>query len=75
MIRTEAHKLTRYRVHGEELYDLRRDPEEIVNRAADPAYGSIKAEMSAALKRWMEEKADPFNAQNPTTREGRPLTG
>jgi arylsulfatase len=75
MIRTEAHKLTRYRVYGEELYDLRRDPEEIVNRAADPAYGDIKAEMSTALKRWMEENDDPFDAQNPTTREGRPLTG
>ncbi len=44
----------------EELFDLVLDPMEACNRAADPAYADIKAELSARLEQWMAETGDPF---------------
>jgi arylsulfatase A-like enzyme len=46
----------------EELFDLYLDPMEAANRAADPAYASIKADLAARLDRWMAETGDPFPA-------------
>jgi arylsulfatase A-like enzyme len=46
---------TRYKLHRYlempwgELYDLQEDPGELVNRFDDPAYGSVKSDLSALL--------------------------
>jgi arylsulfatase A-like enzyme len=49
-VRTDAWKYVIYKVsRGEELYDLKADPFEINNLAADPAYAAIKAKMIAKL--------------------------
>ena len=49
-VRTDAWKYVVYKVSGgEELYDLKADPFEINNLAADPAYAAIKAKMIAKL--------------------------
>lgn len=45
---------------AEELYDLVFDPNEACNRAADPAYAAVLAEMQGRLKAWMEKTADPL---------------
>ena len=60
MLRTRGHKYVRYVEHGEELYDLERDPGELANRADDPELAGVRAELSGALDRWMKNQADPF---------------
>jgi hypothetical protein len=45
--------------HTEELYDLRSDPDQIKNLAADPAMAETKEKLSARVDAWMRETADP----------------
>ncbi|MCB1121630.1 MAG: sulfatase-like hydrolase/transferase [Verrucomicrobiae bacterium] len=59
-IRTSAWKYNLYTDWGEELYDLRNDPEEIRNLAQRSEFGRIKAGLRATLERWMEMHRDPF---------------
>jgi arylsulfatase A-like enzyme len=49
----------------EELYDLTKDPHQLVNVAPDPAYASAKAELRADLDAWMKATGDP-RAADPT---------
>jgi uncharacterized sulfatase len=44
---------------GEELYDLRRDPDQIHNVADDPAYAGVKQELSAQLMTELKAGGDP----------------
>jgi len=44
---------------AEELYDLHRDPDEIVNCADDPAYAKAKAELSERLIKILTDARDP----------------
>ena len=41
-----------------ELFDLQRDPGELMNRFADPAYQSVRDELSAALEQWAKTTGD-----------------
>jgi N-acetylglucosamine-6-sulfatase len=51
-VRTDEWKYVVYKVSGgEELYDLKADPFEINNLAADPVYAAIKAKMIAKLEK------------------------
>ncbi len=76
MHRTREWKYNRYLVHGEELYDLKNDPEEMVNLAANPAYTARKAELSAALDHWMANNGDSaFANYRPTHRDGTRFEG
>lgn len=43
----------------EELYDLKKDPYQIMNVAADPAYTDKKKELRARVEAWMKETDDP----------------
>ncbi len=43
---------------AEELYDLRSDPHEMNNLAADPAFAGKLAELRGSLDRWIEETGD-----------------
>lgn len=43
-----------------ELYDLAEDPDELNDRAGDPAYRDIQDRLSAALGTWMRETDDPL---------------
>jgi arylsulfatase len=56
----------------EELYDVKRDPQQLRNLAGDPAAADALAELRTALDRWTEETGDtvPKNL-TPTV----PLTG
>lgn len=45
---------------AEELYDLVFDPNEACNRASDPSYAEILAEMRIRLTSWMEKTNDPL---------------
>jgi len=75
MIRDNRHKYNLYREHGEELYDLTKDPSEIINRAGDTAYGEVQLELAAKLDIWMKQHEDRFPSQCPTTRNGEALIG
>lgn len=52
---------------AEELYDLRSDPHEVRNLAADPAFSAQKAELSAALSEWRTRIRDPGKAPEDKT--------
>ena len=43
-----------------ELYDLTRDPGEVVNRAGDPSLQDLKDELIAKLKAWQAATKDPW---------------
>ncbi len=73
-IRTAAYKYNRYLLHGEELYDLRNDPHELVNLADDPGYQAVKRALRSELDGWMRAHDDPFESLTVTDREGTPLT-
>jgi N-sulfoglucosamine sulfohydrolase len=44
---------------GEELYDLRRDPDQMDNVASDPAYAKTRAELSKRLMDTLKATGDP----------------
>jgi N-sulfoglucosamine sulfohydrolase len=44
---------------SEELYDLRKDPDQLMNVADKPAYADQKAELKAALQAWRQATSDP----------------
>ncbi len=75
MIRTPEFKYNRYIRHGEELYDLKNDPLELVNLADDQGYVRQKKELADQLDNWIAENDDPFYSLVPTDRNGNPLSG
>jgi N-sulfoglucosamine sulfohydrolase len=48
----------------EELYDLRKDPQQLDNVAANPEYAGAKNSLRAALLKWMRDTHDPRAAEN-----------
>jgi N-acetylglucosamine-6-sulfatase len=48
-IRTERYLYAEYGSGARELYDLRKDPFQLVSRHADPAYASIRSQLAAHL--------------------------
>jgi arylsulfatase A-like enzyme len=60
----EGFKLVRYLAPGigDELYDLRRDPEELDNLAAAPAHAARRTALHAALAAELHRTAAPFAA-------------
>ena len=58
MCRTERFKYVLRLYEEDELYDLARDPEEITNLCAAPAYAGVLAELRNTALRWMVETAD-----------------
>jgi N-sulfoglucosamine sulfohydrolase len=44
----------------EELYDLEKDPHELKNMAADPAYAETLKDLRQRLKEWQVRTRDPW---------------
>jgi uncharacterized sulfatase len=59
---------------AEELYDLRNDPEQTRNLAADPAFTARREELSARLLRHLAEAGDPRVQGDGKTFERAPFT-
>ena len=59
---------------AEELYDLRRDPDQTSNVAADPAYAGAKADLAARLTRVLADAGDPRVEADGQTFERPPFT-
>jgi hypothetical protein len=70
---TKQYKYNRYIKHGEELYDLDNDPDEVTNLIDDPGYAPIKDKLSRKLDQWLKDNQDPFDTFRPTDRQGAPL--
>ena len=60
---------------GEELYDLRQDPDQVKNVAADPAYARTKAELAARLLKQLTAARDPRVTGDGMAFERPPFTG
>jgi arylsulfatase A-like enzyme len=52
MLRSREWKLTRYDDGGWELYDLAKDPDELLNRYSDPAYQKVVLSLREQLAAW-----------------------
>jgi N-sulfoglucosamine sulfohydrolase len=59
---------------AEELYDLRKDPDQIKNVAADPAYAKVKADLAAQLMKRLDDAADPRVTGDGKTFDRMPFT-
>lgn len=55
MLRKGRYKYHHYVGYGPELYDLEKDPEDLVDLAADPGHGGVLAEMEGHLR----DRLDP----------------
>ena len=60
---------------AEELYDLRKDRDQVKNVAGDPAYAQTKAQLGAELMRLLTEAKDPRVTGDGQTFERPPFTG
>jgi len=58
-----------------ELYDLRKDPDEMNNVAEDPAYAAIRKEMTERLFAILRETGDPRMTEDGKYFENPPLAG
>lgn len=60
---------------AEELYDLKKDPDEINNVAEDPAYAEAKAQLKARLMAELERTGDPRVTGDGSTYDKPPFAG
>lgn len=58
MIRMGSLKYTRRLYEKDELYDLDKDPDEMVNRIDDPEYAEDIRKMQERMLSWYQETAD-----------------
>jgi len=65
MLRTNEFKYNKYLHLAEELYDLKNDPDELVNLANNPEYAIIKNKLAKMLDDWIETNNDPFYSLTP----------
>ncbi len=68
MCRTRDYKYVRRLYEPDELYDLREDPRELVNRIDDPAMATVLAQLKDRMLTFYQETADTVPWQ-PDTRE------
>ena len=73
MICTQRYKYVDHLVGMDELYDLRNDPEELVNLARDTSSADLREALSQRLKKWLEQQQDPFHNLSATDPAGRPV--
>jgi len=59
---------------AEELYDLKKDPDEVNNVAADPAYAKQKQELSSRLTKLLTDAGDPRVSGDGKTFDRPPFT-
>ena len=60
MLRTRTHKLVVNPESCNELYDLVRDPDELVNRIGDPDCAGVRQQLMAELYRQLRDRGDNF---------------
>jgi len=73
MIRTREFKFVDHLTGKDELYDLREDPEELVNRIDDESLADVRKTLQQQLRQWLEHQQDPFHRLSATEPDGRPI--
>ena len=58
MIRTREFKYVRRLYETDELYDLRRDPQELENRVDDPSLATVLSALKERMLTWYMETCD-----------------
>lgn len=58
MVRSQDFKYVRRMYDTDELYDLKADPDELVNRIDDPALADVKRELESVMLDWFLETGD-----------------
>lgn len=71
MIRTKEYKLNRHISHGDELYNLKNDPHELINLINDKKYTAVKKDLTQKLNIWIKTNNDPFYSLKITDRFGK----
>jgi len=59
---------------GEELYDLRKDPDQVVNLASETRYGAKRDELRTRLLKILRENGDPRVLGDGSTFDKMPYT-
>ena len=59
---------------AEELYDVRKDPDQVNNIAADPAFAEVKAQLAQRLLKTLVDAKDPRVVEQPARFERPPFT-
>lgn len=77
MVRTERWKYVMRLLERDELYDLRRDPEELHNLVDDPPAQEVAAELRTRIARWFLETGDavPYRVDPRSAVDARRLAG
>jgi arylsulfatase A-like enzyme len=70
MVRTADWKYVRYQLYGEELYNLKSDPHETRNLAADAQFAETLERLSQMLEDHVRQTKDPFPTLVPTDPHG-----
>jgi choline-sulfatase len=68
MVRTLKWKYNCYLTHGEELYDLQNDPDELTNLAGHADHAAIQEELHQRLVDHCQQTDDPFFSLTPSPR-------
>ncbi|MEA2779649.1 MAG: hypothetical protein QOK29_1193 [Rhodospirillaceae bacterium] len=58
VLRSQSHKYVHFAAQSPLLFDLQRDPGELVNRAEHPAYREIRLELASKMLSWRMTHAD-----------------
>ncbi len=56
--------------YGDELYDLKNNPDELRNLANEQEYAEIKEQLSQKLNQWIKNHKDTFYSLKTTNRSG-----
>ena len=57
---TDEYKLALHLLDGDEMYDVKRDPYDLVNVIEDPAYAAARDALHDDVLEWMNVTRDPF---------------
>jgi uncharacterized sulfatase len=71
-VRTDRYKLVINLLDRDEMYDLRDDPGELVNRIDDPALAAVRDDLHDRLLAWQEQRLDPLRGRGWHHRPWRP---
>ncbi len=69
-----AYELAFGKRQAEELYDLAKDPDQVTNRASEPAYQDTRRKLRAQLLEILETTGDPRVTEDPVPFEQPPFT-
>ena len=71
-LRTDQYAYMRYRDGTEELYDMRKDPQQFTNQVTNPEYAVVLQQIAAQLDARMKEEGIALDAKGRKYVQGAP---